>query len=46
MLIVDQATTLGCLLSIHSSSIDDVDRITNRLSVVRCALAQPKESDD
>ena len=30
----------------HPPSIDDVDGITCRLSVVRCALAQPKESDD
>ena len=38
-LVVDQATTLGCLLSMHRPSIDDVDMITRRLSVVRCALA-------
>ena len=39
-------TTLGCLSSKHPPSIDDVDGITRRLSVMRCALAQPKESDD
>ena len=45
-LVVDQAITLGCLLSMQLHSIDDFDRITRRLSIVRCALAQPKESDD
>ena len=35
---------MGYVLSMHSPSIDDVDRIN--LNVVRCALAQPKESDD
>ena len=33
-LVVDQATTLGCLLSVHPSSIDNVNGITHRLSVV------------
>ena len=33
-LIVDQATTLGCLLSMHPPSINDVDGIACRLSVV------------
>ena len=44
--VVDQATTLKCFLSMHPPSIDDVDGITRRLSVVKCTLAQPKESDD
>jgi len=35
---VDQAATLGCLLSMHPSPIDDVEGVTCRLSVVRCAL--------
>jgi len=43
---VDQAATLGCLLRMHPSLIDNVDGVTCRLSVVRCALTQPKESDD
>jgi len=30
----------------HPPLIDDIDGITRRLNVVRCALAQPKESDD
>ena len=30
----------------HPPSIDDVNRITCHLSVVRCALAQLKENDD
>jgi len=43
---VDQATTLGRVLSMHPPSIDDGDMITRRhLSVVRCALAQPKENN-
>jgi len=45
-LVVDHVTTLGCLLSMHSLSIDDVDGITCQLSVARCTFAQPKESDD
>ena len=44
-LVVDQATTLGHLLSIRSPSIDDINGITHRLSAMRYALAQPKESD-
>jgi len=44
--LVDPTTTLGCLSSTHPPLIDDVDGITRRLSVVRCALAQPKENDD
>ena len=43
---VDQAVTLGCLLSMHSLPIDDVDGVTRRLSVVRCVLAQPKKNND
>ena len=43
---VDQAATLGCVLSMHPPSVEDVDKITRHLNVVRCALAQPKESDD
>ena len=43
---VDQAATSGCLLSRHPPSIDDADRVARRLSVVRCVLTQPKESDD
>jgi len=30
----------------HQPSIDDVDGVTRRLSVVRCALTQSKKSDD
>ena len=37
---------MGCLLRMHPPSIDDVDGVTHRLSVVRCALTQPMESDD
>jgi len=37
---------LGCVLSMHSPSVDDVDKITCHLNVVRCALAKPKENDD
>ena len=43
---VDQAATLGCVLSMHSPSVDDVDKITRHLNVVRCTLAKPKENDD
>jgi len=43
---VDQAATLGCVLSMHSPSVDDVDKITCHLNVVRCALAKSKENDD
>ena len=38
-LIVDQVITLGCLSRMYPPSIDDVNGITRRLSVVRCALA-------
>jgi len=40
---VDQAATMGCAWSMHSPSVDDVDKITPHLNVVRCALAKPKE---
>ena len=40
---VDQAATLGCALSMHPSSIDDVDKITRHLSVVRCACLNPRK---
>jgi len=43
---VDQAATLGCILSMHPLSIDDVNKITCYLSVVRCAMTQLKENDD
>jgi len=43
---VDLAATLGCVLSMHSPSVDDVDKITSHLNVVRGALAKPKENDD
>jgi len=43
---VDQAGTLGCVLSMHPDSIDDADGVTRRLSVVRCALTQPKGNDN
>ena len=33
-------------LHMHPPSIDDVDGITSQLSVVKCVLAQLKESDD
>jgi len=45
-LVVDQATTLVYLSSMHPPSIDNVNEITCRLSVVWCTLAQPKKSDD
>ena len=45
-LVVDQVASLGCLLSIHSPSIDEVNGIIRRLSVVRRTLAKLKESDD
>jgi len=35
-LIVDQATTLRYFLSMHPPSIDDVNGITHRLSVLKC----------
>ena len=35
---VDQGDTLGCVLSMHPGSIDDVDGVTRRLSVVRRRL--------
>ena len=34
---VDHATTLGYLLSIHPPLIDNIDRATRCISVVRCA---------
>jgi len=43
---VDQVTSLDCVLSMHSPSVDYVDKITCHLNVVRCALAKPKENDD
>ena len=43
---VDRTASLGCVLSMRPPSIDDVDKIIRHLNVVRCALAQPKESDD
>ena len=43
---VVQAAILSCVLSMHSLLVDDVDKITHHLSVVRCALTQPKENDD
>ena len=45
-LVVDQTTTLGCLSSMHQPSIDYAGEYTCRFSVGRCALAQPKKSDD
>jgi len=30
----------------HPPSVDDVDKITRHLNVVRCAPDNPKESDD
>jgi len=44
-LVADHATTLGYLASMRPPSID-VDGITCQLSVVRCTLAQPKDSHD
>ena len=38
-LVVDHATTLECLSSLHPLLIDDVDEIIRLFSVVRCALA-------
>ena len=43
-LVVDQVTTLGYHSSMHPPSINDVDGIICRFSVLRCVLAQPKES--
>jgi len=43
---VDLTATLGCVLSMHPPLIDNADRVTGRLSVVRCTLAQLKENDD
>jgi len=43
---VDQAATLGYVLSMHSLSVDAVDKITRHLNVVRCALAKLKDNDD
>jgi len=43
---IDQATTLGCILSMHSPLVDDADEIARHLNVARCALAKPKENDD
>jgi len=43
---VDQVVTLGCVLRTHSPSVDDVDKITRHLNVVRYALTKPKENDD
>jgi len=43
---VNQTATLGCVLCMHPPSIDDADRVTRRLSVVRCALTQPKKNDN
>ena len=43
---VDQTATLGPVLSMHPPSIDDADRVTRRLSVVRCTLVQLKKNDD
>jgi len=40
---VDQAATLGCVLSMHSPSVNDVDKIIRHLNVVRCALANLKK---
>ena len=37
---------MGCVLSMHSPSVDDVDKITRHLNVVRYPLAKPKENDD
>ena len=42
----DADTILGCLWSKHPPAIGDVDRITRRLRIVRCALTQRKESND
>ena len=33
-------------MSMHSPSVDDVDKITRHLNAVRCALTEPKENDD
>ena len=43
---VDQVTTLGCVLRMHSPAVGDIDKITRHLNVVRCALSKPKENDD
>ena len=44
--VVDQATSFRCLSGVQATSIDDGDGITHWFSVMRCTLAQPKESDD
>jgi len=46
ILMLIRPVTLGCVLSMHSLSVDDVDKITHHLNVVRCALAKLKENDD
>ena len=43
---VHQAATLGYVLSMHSLSVDDIDKIIRHLNVVRYALAKLKENDD
>ena len=43
---VNQAATLGYVLSMHPPSIDNIDGVTHCLNVVRRALAQLKENDD
>ena len=43
---IDQAATLGCVLSMYSPLVDDVDEIACHLNVMRCALSKPKENDD
>ena len=43
---IEQAITFGCILDMTPPSTVNVDMITRHLSVVRCALAQPKENDD
>jgi len=43
---VDHVAILGCLLSMYPPSIDDTDRVNPPLSVIRCALTQPKDDDD
>ena len=40
---VDQAVTLRFLLNMHPPSIDDVNGITRRLSVLKCILNQHNE---
>ena len=43
-LVIDQITTLGCFLSMHPPSIDDVDRMTRWLTIVRFSLS-PRRDD-